>query len=282
MMKARLAVLVGLALSAPAAAQPLVQGHVRLASGEPVAAVQVLAFDLTDLRGGPVARATTDGSGWFTLPSLGEALPQSFSLGPNYPNPFNPLTIIPYQLPAAAPVRLEVFNLLGQRIATLVDQQQPAGFHTAAWDAANAAGQPVAAGVYLYRLQAGGRQQTRRMVLIDGQAGGPGPGADAWTSAATPAAEAAQRRYGLAVAGAGVVAYTDADFRVRPGMAPLDIVVEAVDRAPRGKVLTAGILGDVNGDGRVDFFDVLLVASIQRGSIVGAAQRRQHSPSVMS
>ncbi len=258
MMKARLAVLVGLVLSAPAAAQPLVEGRVRLSSGEPAAAVQVLVFDLTDLQRGPVAQATTDGSGRFGLPSLIEALPQSFTLGPNYPNPFNPSTIIPYQLPAAAPVRLEVFNLLGQHIATLVDQEEPAGFHTAAWDATNAAGQAVAAGVYLYRLKAGDQHQTRRMVLIDGQAGGVGAGA--WTSAAAPAAEAAQQRYGLAVAGAGVVAWADADFRVGPGMAPLDIVVEAVDGAPRGKVLTGGILGDVNGDGRVDFFDALLVA----------------------
>ena len=135
MMKARLAVLVGLVLSAPAAAQPLVEGRVRLSSGEPAAAVQVLVFDLTDLQRGPVAQATTDGSGRFGLPSLIEALPQSFTLGPNYPNPFNPSTIIPYQLPAAMHVRLEVFNLLGQRVATLVDGEQPAGFHTASWDA---------------------------------------------------------------------------------------------------------------------------------------------------
>ena len=256
-MRARFVVMVGLALAAPAAAQPLVQGWVRLASGEPVAAVQVLVFDLTDLQGGPVARTTTDGSGRFALPPLGEGLPQSFSLGPNYPNPFNPSTIIPYQLPAAAPVRLEVFNLLGQRIATLVDRQQPAGFHTAAWNANNAAGQAVAAGVYLYRLQAGDQQQTKRMVLIDGQAGVAGAGA--WTPASTPAAEAAPR-YGLVVTGAGVEAWADADFHPRPGDGALAIVVEAADRAPRGKVLTGGILGDVNGDGRVDFFDALLVA----------------------
>ena len=258
MMKALHAVMVGLAFAAPAAAEPLVQGHARLSSGEPVAAVQVLLFDLTDLRRGPVARATTDRSGYFSLLSLdGQALPQSFALGQNYPNPFNPSTIIPYQLPEAGWVRLEVFNLLGQRVATLVDQQQPAGFHTVTWDATSAAGQSVAAGVYLYRLRAGDQQQSRRMVLIDGQAGGAGAGA--WTSAATSAAEAAHR-YGLAVAGAGVVAYTEVDFRVRPGMAPLDIVVEAVDRGLRGKVWTGGILGDVNGDGRVDFFDALLVA----------------------
>ena len=98
------------------------------------------------------------------------ALPERFELGSNYPNPFNPSTLIPYQLPARMDVRLEVFNLLGQRIATLVNGEQPAGSHTAEWDATDAAGQAVGAGVYLYRLSGDGVKITRRM-LIDGQAG---------------------------------------------------------------------------------------------------------------
>ena len=205
------AVLVGLALSAPVVAEPLVEGRVRLAAGQAAAAAQVLLFDLTDLRRGPVARATTDAEGYFALASLGRpALPQGFALGQNYPNPFNPSTIIPYQLPTAAPVRLEVFNVLGQRVATLVDEERPAGFHAVAWDATNAAGQAVAAGVYMYRLIAGGEQHTRRMVLIDGQAG--------VAASAAPAAmrstASADRTYGLAVVGAGLATYVDADFRV--------------------------------------------------------------------
>ena len=101
----------------------------------------------------------------------GSALPQGFSLGQNYPNPFNPSTIIPYQLSVSAHVRLEVFNLLGQRIATLVDGQRPAGVHTALWNATGAAG------VYIYRLTMGGASLTRRMVLVDGLAGIPIGGA---------------------------------------------------------------------------------------------------------
>ena len=97
----------------------------------------------------------------------GSALPQGFSLGQNYPNPFNPSTIIPYQLAASAHVRLEVFNLLGQRIATLVDGQRPAGAHTAMWNATGAAG------VYIYRLTMGEASLARRMVLVDGLAGVP-------------------------------------------------------------------------------------------------------------
>lgn len=161
-MRATIAVWVGLALSVPVVAEPFVEGRVRLASGQPAVAAQVLLFDLTDLRRGPVARATTDAVGHFALASLGgPALPPGFALGQNYPNPFNPATIIPYQLPATAQVRLEVFNVLGQRVATLVDEERPAGFHAVAWDATNAAGQAVAAGVYMYRLTAGGEQQTR-------------------------------------------------------------------------------------------------------------------------
>ena len=113
-----------------AAEQPLLEGQVRLRSGEPVANAQVAVFDLANLRPGVVAYATTDAAGYFVLPIStrpGSALPQQFTLGQNYPNPFNPSTVIPYQLAAAAYVRLEVFNVLGQRLATLVDGVRPAG-----------------------------------------------------------------------------------------------------------------------------------------------------------
>ena len=254
MMQKLVAILIGLALSAPAVAEPLVDGRVRLASGQ-AAAAQVLLFDLTDLRRGPVARATTDAEGYFALASLGgPALPQGFALGQNYPNPFNPSTIIPYQLPTAALVRLEVFNVLGQRVATLVNEERPAGFHAVAWDATNAAGHAVAAGVYMYRLTAGREQHTRRMVLIDGQAGV----ATSMAPAAMSSTASVDRTYGLAIMGAGLATYVDADFRV--GTVPVEVVVETLDSAPRAKGLSGGILGDVNADGQVDLADALAVA----------------------
>ena len=173
-MKSLISSLIGLVLSVSVGAEPLLEGRVRLASGEPVADAQVRIFDMTDLQRGAIARATTDGTGYFALPLAtltGRALPERFALGPNYPNPFNPSTIIPYQLAASSEVRLEVFNLLGQRIATLVDGERPAGFHTATWHATDAAGRAVGAGVYIYRMTVGVESQTGRMVLIDGQAG---------------------------------------------------------------------------------------------------------------
>ena len=159
MQKASIVAFVGLVLASPLVAEPLVEGRVRLSSGEAVAAAQVMVFDLTALQRGPVAQVTTDADGHFALPlaSLGgPVVPQGFALGQNYPNPFNPSTIIPYQLPTAAHVQLEIFNVLGQRVAVLVNEERPAGFHAARWDATDAAGQAVAAGVYIYRLRGWG------------------------------------------------------------------------------------------------------------------------------
>ena len=214
-------------------------------------------FDLRDLRGAPLG-ATADESGCFTLPLgalPGMALPERFELGANYPNPFNPSTIIPYQLPAPMHVRLEVFNLLGQRIARLVDREQPAGFHMAVWDATDVSGQAVGAGVYLYRLSGGGAKITRSMLLIDGQAGisseGSGrpagveaPGSGRGGGETAPAC-------GLTVSGPGLVPCIDPAFRVEAGMAPVEVVVEASDSAPSAKVASGRILGDVDITGRM-------------------------------
>ena len=173
------------------------------------------------------------------LATLAGVLPEQFELGANYPNPFNPSTMIPYQLPTAMYVRLEVFNILGQRVATLVDGEQPAGFHTASWDATDEAGQAVGAGVYLYRLSGAGVQATRSMLLIDGQAGL----SRARPAGATPAEEEAGEKapvYGLTVSGPGLIPYLDPAFRVEAGMPPLDLVVEAPGSDPSAKATLLG------------------------------------------
>ena len=263
-MKAIIGCLVGWGFSVTAAAEPLVEGRVLLTSGEPAVGAQVRLFDLADLGAAPLA-ATTDGSGHFTLPlaTLSGLLPERFELGSNYPNPFNPSTIIPYQLPASMHVRLEVFNLLGQRIATLVDGERPAGFHTAVWDATDAIGQAVGAGVYLYRLSGDGGKITRRMLLIDGQAGIPsgGSGSIGWEGQTGAGGDGERASvYALTVSGPGLVPYVDPAFRTEGAMGPLEVVVEAPGGVPPAKVASGGILGDVDNTGHVDFFDALLVA----------------------
>ena len=232
-MRAANVCLIGLVFVVSVSAEPLLEGQVRLESGEPVADAQVRIFDLSDLRQGAIARALTDGTGYFALPLAalpGRALPARFALGPNYPNPFNPSTIIPYQLAASSAVRLEVFNLLGQHLATLVDGEQPAGFHTATWHATDADGRAVGAGVYIYRMTVGVESQTGRMVLIDGQAGvSAGVAASVMPGASDIGGSdgADAQMYGLIVSGSGLVPYVDPAFRVESGMAPVELVVSS-------------------------------------------------------
>ncbi|MCH8568742.1 MAG: DUF4397 domain-containing protein [Balneolales bacterium] len=88
-------------------------------------------------------------------------VPRGFQLNQNYPNPFNPTTNISYTLPEMADVQLEVFNLQGQRVATLVNGTQNAGSYNVKFNAEN-----LASGVYLYRLQAGSFSRVQKMLLV--------------------------------------------------------------------------------------------------------------------
>ena len=90
-----------------------------------------------------------------------EKLPERLELHQNYPNPFNPGTVIRYELPRASEVHLEVFDLLGRRVATLVNEWMQAGRHEIPFDASR-----LASGIYVYRIQAGNFIQTRRMTFI--------------------------------------------------------------------------------------------------------------------
>ncbi len=99
-------------------------------------------------------------------PELTSAQPATSSLSPNYPNPFNTSTQIAYHLATPGPVRLTIYNILGQPVRTLVNQFQPAGFYQVRWDARDQRGTALAAGVYLVRLHYPGGEQTRRLLLL--------------------------------------------------------------------------------------------------------------------
>jgi len=129
----------------------------------------------------PETGATADGSGdlvgtdvrfdpWLSEDPLGdvetssdeeEHLPAAFALDQNYPNPFNPVTLIRYHLPEDADVRLDIYTVLGKRVATLVESRRQAGSHEISFDATH-----LSSGVYIYRLEAGEFTRTRKMMLV--------------------------------------------------------------------------------------------------------------------
>ncbi len=99
-------------------------------------------------------------------PSTTPAIPTTSGLDPNFPNPFNANTQIAYRLAAPGPVRLEIYNVLGQPVRTLVNQFQPAGFYQVPWDARDQRGAALAAGIYLTRLRYPAGTQTRRLLYL--------------------------------------------------------------------------------------------------------------------
>ncbi|MCC7262524.1 MAG: T9SS type A sorting domain-containing protein [Candidatus Latescibacteria bacterium] len=101
-----------------------------------------------------------------TLATDSGVRPQQLWLGANYPNPFNPETLIPFGLENPGLVRLAVYNLAGQRVRLLLDEVRPAGQHLVRWDGFTESGDKAGSGVYLYRLEAEGRTHSRSMSLL--------------------------------------------------------------------------------------------------------------------
>jgi hypothetical protein len=92
--------------------------------------------------------------------------PRTYSLDQNHPNPFNPTTSISFGLPAKSQVRLDVYNVLGQKVRSLVDGDMPAGYHSVTFDGTDSSGRPVASGIYFYRLTTDTFTQSRKMILM--------------------------------------------------------------------------------------------------------------------
>jgi len=159
------------------------------ASGQPIANVLVEVINEADTTEWDTALTNSSGNYSINLivsdiHQFKDEMPTNFKLSQNYPNPFNPSTIIGFQLPKVSDVQLIVYNILGQKIKTIVNQKLTAGIFSAVWDGTNDIGLGVAAGVYFYRFSAGpstgspkgqaGNEfvKTRKMVLLDGSAGG--------------------------------------------------------------------------------------------------------------
>ena len=100
------------------------------------------------------------------LSIIAEILPITYNLYNVYPNPFNPVTTLRYDLPEDARVNITIYDMMGRIVKTLVNGTQTAGYKSIQWNATNSFGKPVSAGVYLYQIRAGEFIQTKKMVVL--------------------------------------------------------------------------------------------------------------------
>ncbi|MDZ7332643.1 MAG: carboxypeptidase regulatory-like domain-containing protein [candidate division KSB1 bacterium] len=128
----------------------------------PVAVGEAGNFTVTSVDVALTPMATTD----VEQSTNSDTAPKEFELAQNYPNPFNPTTTIRYALPVGSHVTLKIYNLKGEVVKTLVNGYQAAQNHQVVWNGDNDAGQRVAAGIYLYQLQAGNYRKTMRLILM--------------------------------------------------------------------------------------------------------------------
>jgi len=117
----------------------------------------------TGYSGGKVQVYESTGPG---MSVINVALPVAFNLYNAYPNPFNPVTTLRYDLPENGLVNIIIYDILGRRVKTLISQTQTAGNRSVQWNATNDYGKPVSAGVYLYQIRAGKHISTKKMLLL--------------------------------------------------------------------------------------------------------------------
>jgi hypothetical protein len=120
-------------------------------------------WDVTPSSNGPWT--FTMDAGWM-LSTEEELLPEVFALHNNYPNPFNPITNIRYDIPEVSDVRIDIYNLAGQRVRTLVSREHQPGRYRIKWNATNDFGSPVASGMYIYRIHAKDFVSVKKLLLM--------------------------------------------------------------------------------------------------------------------
>ncbi len=203
-----------LASTVAAERQPF-EGRVVNPKSLPIHRARVVLYRLDN----PRARVTTitDENGAFSLPLRDLARPNA--LRQNHPNPFNPSTLIPFEISEGGHVRLDVFNILGQRVVTLIDEERPAGFHRVLWDGTDASGRAVGAGVYIYRLSTGNWRDARKLMLLDGASERSGGRTSNFS-------EEKAHAFGVRITGEGILPET---FTWSPGMGSLVAEVRRIE-----------------------------------------------------
>ncbi len=111
-------------------------------------------------------KVDTVGTGVREIPGSDDTRPTEFALSQNYPNPFNPDTYIEFGLSKAAHVKIDIFNIVGQRVRTLVDEEMKSGRYVADWDGKDEQGHSVSSGIYFYRMQADDFSDMKKMLLV--------------------------------------------------------------------------------------------------------------------
>jgi hypothetical protein len=147
----------------------IVNGYVNDTQGNYVAGAQIIYYNTSNPGG--FSRTFSNSSGWYEFdPSVYVANnePEPFLLSQNYPNPFNPSTTIPFTLDTPGHVILTIYNIMGQKVRSLIDEYHNAGSHSVVWDACGDDGINLGSGVYLYRLVINGQSSVRKMLLLDG------------------------------------------------------------------------------------------------------------------
>jgi hypothetical protein len=136
--------------------------------GDSTTDINVDVADVVEIKRSPVEVFAFGQHIEFHLTSIenNPQIPMSYDLGYNYPNPFNPSTMIPYQVPEKARVSITVFDVLGRSVVTLVDEEKTQGRYLVEWRGENRSGNQVSTGVYFYRMKAGHFEASRKMLLL--------------------------------------------------------------------------------------------------------------------
>ena len=95
-----------------------------------------------------------------------KVLPQKYILYQNYPNPFNPITSIKYDLPRETPVTIEIYNIIGNKITTLIDKNMDAGSHIVRWNSTDNNGAKIPSGIYFYHIKTNEFIKTKKMIIL--------------------------------------------------------------------------------------------------------------------